>query len=63
MSRSTPGIIPRGSHKPAKNIRGKNASRPMTLAPFAVLATAAIISPMGKSPVTLVRRRRRSRDR
>ena len=32
------------------NIRGKNASRPMTLAPLAVRATAAISSPMGKSP-------------
>ena len=40
----------RGSHRPAKNISGKNTIRPMTLALFAVLATAAITSPMGKSP-------------
>jgi hypothetical protein len=32
MPWSTPGMSARGSHRPAKNIIGKNASRPMTLA-------------------------------
>jgi len=40
----------RGSHRPAKNIMGKNTRRPMTLAAFAVRAIAAISSPIGKSP-------------
>src|ERR1700683_5499066 len=50
MSNRTGGISARGSQRPAKNISGKNATRPMTLAEGDVLDPAAISRPMAASP-------------
>lgn len=47
---SAPGMSSRGHHRPARNISGKKITRPTTLALVAVLATAAITSPMENSP-------------